>query len=118
MGLHTGAHRWRCCDEAMTADREAGRQARVVLVTGSSSGIGKACCEALSRAGFRVYGGSRTACTAVPWHHLRLDVTDQASVDGAVGEILKREGRIDALVHCAGISVAGALEDVTIEEAE
>jgi NAD(P)-dependent dehydrogenase (short-subunit alcohol dehydrogenase family) len=47
-----------------------------------------------------------------------MDVTDEASVERAVGAVLAEEGRIDALVHCAGASLAGSIEDTTIEEAK
>lgn len=89
----------------------------VALVTGSSSGIGRATADALAAAGWRVTGGSRREQTAAGWTPVTLDVTDDASVEGAVSALLAREGRIDALVHCAGISVAGAVEDVALEEA-
>jgi NAD(P)-dependent dehydrogenase (short-subunit alcohol dehydrogenase family) len=89
-----------------------------VLVTGSSSGIGRACCDRLAaRDGWRVYGGSRTALAGEGWSYLGMDVTDDASVARAVEELLAREGRIDALVHCAGVSLVGSIEDTTVEEA-
>jgi NAD(P)-dependent dehydrogenase (short-subunit alcohol dehydrogenase family) len=88
----------------------------VVLVTGCSSGIGKACCDRLAD-GRRVYGASRTPCAAEAWTYVAMDVTDDASVERAVEEVVRREGHIGALVHCAGISLAGAFEDTTVEEA-
>ena len=91
---------------------------KVALVTGSSSGVGRACCERLAaRGGWRVYGGSRTAVAGDGWSYLGMDVTDDASVARAVEELLAREGRIDALVHCAGVSLVGSIEDTTVEEA-
>src|SRR5262249_11395805 len=95
-----------------------GQSAVVVLVTGSSSGIGRAICDRLGGSGARVYGGSRSACTPDSWNYLNLDVTDDASVQAAVEEVISREGRIDALVNCAGVSLAGPIEDTTIEEAK
>ncbi len=89
-----------------------------MLVTGCSSGIGKACCERLSRSGRRVYGASRSACEPEGWRYVPMDVTDEASVEQAVAAVLAAEGRIDALVHCAGISLAGSIEDTTVEEAK
>jgi NAD(P)-dependent dehydrogenase (short-subunit alcohol dehydrogenase family) len=47
-----------------------------------------------------------------------MDVTDDGSVERAVGAVMAQEGRIDALVHCAGVSLAGAVEDATVEEAK
>jgi NAD(P)-dependent dehydrogenase (short-subunit alcohol dehydrogenase family) len=90
----------------------------VVLVTGCSSGIGKACSDHLTEAGRRVYGASRTPCAPQRWRYVAMDVTDDASVQRAVGAVMAQEGRIDALVHCAGVSLAGAVEDATVEEAK
>lgn len=103
----------------MTASGKAG----VVLVTGSSSGIGRCVADRLAAAGWTVFGGSRRALGPAPgsassWTPIPLDVISDSSVEAAVGRVVAAAGRIDALVHCAGISVAGAVEDVTIAEAE
>jgi NAD(P)-dependent dehydrogenase (short-subunit alcohol dehydrogenase family) len=94
----------------------------VALVTGSSSGIGRAVADRLGAARWTVYGASRRAMGLTNgsklWTPLPLDVTSGASVEAAITDVLGSEGRIDALIHCAGISIAGAIEDVTIAEAE
>ena len=93
---------------------------RVALVTGASSGIGKAAARALVGAGFTVYGTSRRAAGGEKRGgvvFLPLDVTDDASVAGAVREVLDRSGRIDVLVNNAGIAVSGAAEESSIEQA-
>jgi NAD(P)-dependent dehydrogenase (short-subunit alcohol dehydrogenase family) len=90
---------------------------RVVLVTGASSGIGRACADTLHQEGCRVYGASRTAPQA-PWTPLRMDVGDEESVGAGVAEVLGAEGRIDAVVNCAGYGIAGAVEDTSIDEAK
>jgi NAD(P)-dependent dehydrogenase (short-subunit alcohol dehydrogenase family) len=91
-------------------------QRRVVLVTGASSGIGKATAEHLHAAGYRVYGASRrTLPCAIPW--LTLDVTDDASVAGCIVTILRDETALDAVINCAGYGIAGAVEETSIEEA-
>lgn len=91
---------------------------RVVLVTGGSSGIGRASCEHLASRGRTVYGASRTEPKGVAWTHLRMDITDEASVAEAVAHILDREGCIDAVVHSAGVTLAGPFEETSIAEAQ
>ena len=83
---------------------------RTALVTGASSGIGKATAERLSTAGFKVYGTSRRGAHADPqsFEMLSLDVTSDESVEAAVAQVLRREGRIDVLVNNAGFSTAPA----------
>ena len=84
---------------------------RVALVTGASSGIGRACAAVLAARGLRVYAASRNA-------PLRMDVTDNDSVRAAVGDIIRNEGRLDVVVNNAGTALAGAMEDTSIEEAK
>ena len=93
---------------------------QIALVTGASSGIGEATAERLTKAGYTVYGTSRRGATAGArsFHMLPLDVTNDASVDAAVGQVLRREGRIDLLVNNAGFGVApGGAEESSIEQA-
>ena len=88
----------------------------IVLVTGGSSGIGKACCDQLSSTRI-VYGASRTKTTSDGWTYLKMDVADEGSVREAVGSIMSSHGRIDAVVHCAGLSLTGSVEETTEAEA-
>jgi NAD(P)-dependent dehydrogenase (short-subunit alcohol dehydrogenase family) len=93
---------------------------RVALVTGASSGIGEAAARALAQAGLTVYGTSRKATAGERRHgvtFLPLDITDDASVTNAVREVLDRSGRIDVLVNNAGLGVAGAAEESSIDQA-
>ena len=93
---------------------------RVALVTGASSGIGEAAARALVGAGFIVYGTSRKATAGEKREgvvFLPLDVTDDESAAGAVREVLDRSGRIDVLVNNAGVGVAGAAEESSVEQA-
>jgi NAD(P)-dependent dehydrogenase (short-subunit alcohol dehydrogenase family) len=90
----------------------------VVLITGASSGIGQACAELLGAHGHTVYGTSRRPSPDGEHHRmLEMDVTRDDSVQRAVDTVLAREGRIDVVVNNAGFVMAGAVEDVSIEEA-
>ncbi len=91
----------------------------VAVVTGASSGIGRAAARALSEAGFEVVGTSRDASRVVPLDgvtFLDLDVATDESVSAAVTEVLDRFGRIDVLVNNAGVGLAGAAEESSISE--
>ncbi len=92
----------------------------IALVTGASSGIGKATAERLTTAGYKVYGTSRRGAQASqrPFAMLALDVTSDESVEAAVNELMRLEGRIDLLVNNAGFGVApAAAEESSIEQA-
>lgn len=93
----------------------------IALVTGASSGIGKATAERLAIAGYTVYGTSRRGAQAnpLPFAMLPLDVTSDGSVEAIVREVLQLEGRIDLLVNNAGFGVAPAgAEESSIEQAQ
>lgn len=94
---------------------------RVALVTGASSGIGRATAVALAQAGFDVIGTSRDASKApavAGVTFIDLDVADDASVERAIGAIHKSYGRIDVLVNNAGIGSAGAAEESSVAQAQ
>ena len=94
---------------------------KIALVTGASSGIGEATAERLATAGYKVYGTSRRGAQAGrrSFEMLPLDVTSDESVEAAVGELLRREGRIDLLVNNAGFGVApAAAEESSIAQAQ
>ncbi|WP_405813871.1 oxidoreductase [Streptomyces sp. NBC_01390] len=93
----------------------------VALVTGASSGIGKAAALALAAAGYEVVGTSRDTSRVSPLKgvtFLDLDVTSDASVTTAVGEVIDRFGHIDVLVNNAGIGSAGAAEESSAAQAQ
>ena len=93
-------------------------EARVAVITGGSSGIGLNAARALRDRGLKVYELSRRAENAEPGvTHLQADVTDEAQVDAAVAEILRREGHIDILINNAGFGISGAIEFTPTQEA-
>ena len=95
--------------------------AKIALVTGASSGIGRSTAERLAAAGYKVYGTSRrvSAADARSFEMLTLDVTSDESVTAAVSEVIRRVGRIDLLVNNAGFSLApAAAEESSIEQAQ
>lgn len=97
---------------------------RSVVITGASSGIGRACALRLSKAGWKVFAGVRKGSDADSLRDedprltpLFIDVTDQASIDAAKKTVGDEIGpRLDGLVNNAGIVVHGPLEFVTPEE--
>src|SRR5437763_16139584 len=107
-------------DCQMKIGSEASTKSKIALVTGASSGIGKAAAERLARAGYKVYGTSRRGAQAgaQSFEMLSLDVTSDESVEAAVAEVVRREGRIDLLVNNAGFSVAPAgAEESSLDQA-
>jgi NAD(P)-dependent dehydrogenase (short-subunit alcohol dehydrogenase family) len=96
----------------------ARRTQRSVVVTGASSGIGRACAIRLAGAGWHVLGGVRTTRDAESLredgiHPLDLDVTDSGRI-AAAAEIVGE--RLDGLVDNAGIAIAAPLELVPLDE--
>lgn len=99
----------------------------VILVTGSSTGIGQEAALHMARKGHRVYASARTPETAdelrdkiteekLDAEIIRLDLLDPASIDEAVASIMAAEGRIDAVVNNAGIGGGRAVEETPMEE--
>jgi NAD(P)-dependent dehydrogenase (short-subunit alcohol dehydrogenase family) len=94
---------------------------RAVLITGCSTGIGRATAERLASSGWKVYATARDVqkissladfgCELLP-----LDVTDEASMRAAVEEVERREGAVGVLVNNAGYSQSGAVEEVPMEK--
>src|SRR5262249_59925016 len=93
---------------------------RVVLITGASSGVGQATARLLAQRGCRVFGTSRKpekaeALSGVEL--LALDVREDDSVRACVEVVVRRGGRLDVLINNAGHELAGALEELSPEEA-
>jgi NAD(P)-dependent dehydrogenase (short-subunit alcohol dehydrogenase family) len=97
---------------------------KTVLITGSSSGIGRATAEHFAREGWNVMATMRRPEQAAEWpqapviHVMRLDVTDPQSIREAIDAAIGRCGAIDAVVNNAGYGMVGAFEASTPEQVE
>jgi len=100
---------------------------KVAVVTGSASGIGYETALILARNGFRTFATVRNLEKAKTLSEvakkeqlqlkiLKLDVTDEKSVNDAIKNIKSDAGRIDILVNNAGYGLGGALEDISMTE--
>jgi len=91
--------------------------AKVVLITGISSGFGKAISEILNTKGYRIYGISRSLPDNLSGSIkvLQADVTDRVSVQRTVSMVLENEGHIDVLINNAGMGFSCSVEDSTPE---
>jgi short-subunit dehydrogenase len=91
---------------------------KTAIVTGASSGIGKATAAALAQAGFTVFGTSRRTIEIGPKQvtMLTCDVTDEGSIKKLVSDVLARTGRINLLVNNAGIGLFAGAEESSIDQ--
>jgi len=91
---------------------------KVVLVTGASSGIGKAIATFLYSKGYTVYGTSRNPKNAKDFSFelIALDVLKLDSINSAVNYIFEKEGRLDVLVNNAGMGITGPVEETPTDE--
>ena len=83
---------------------------KVAIITGASSGIGRAVAAELTRKGCKVYGLSRRAFSCDGVTCIPCDVTDEEAVLSATEQVISESGRIDILVLCAGMGISGAVE--------
>jgi NAD(P)-dependent dehydrogenase (short-subunit alcohol dehydrogenase family) len=106
--------------------------AKIIVITGASSGFGNLAARALARAGHTVYAGMRATtgrnapavaelaelaqAEGIDVRGIEMDVQDQASVDAAVAAITDEQSRIDMMVHNAGHMVLGPAEAFTPEQ--
>jgi NAD(P)-dependent dehydrogenase (short-subunit alcohol dehydrogenase family) len=98
-------------------------KSKVVLITGASSGMGKAAALLFAGAGHQVYAAARRVDTMqeelapkgiIP---VALDVTKSDDNRRVVDQIIDAEGRIDVLINNAGFGLYGPVEDVPIDDA-
>ncbi|MDV7187328.1 SDR family oxidoreductase [Lutibacter sp. TH_r2] len=91
---------------------------KVVLITGGSSGIGKSVGEFLTSKGFIVYGTSRNPSKIEnhPFKLVALDVRNVETIESAIAEVIKNEGKLDVLVNNAGMGITGPIEETPTEE--
>jgi len=92
----------------------------VVLITGASSGVGQSTARLLAQKNYRVFGTSRNPAQAegIPGvEMLPLDVRADDSVRACVAAVSSRGGRLDILINNAGHELAGALEELSADEA-
>src|SRR3712207_289629 len=106
----------------MVSENESGWTSRAVLITGCSSGIGRATAERLARNGWPVYATARNVEAIAPLEALGcrllpLDVTEEGSMRAAVERVERAEGTVGVLINNAGYSQCGAVEEVPMEKA-
>ena len=91
---------------------------KIVLITGASSGIGKAIGEFLFHKGYSVYGTSRNPekISNSLFPLIALDVRNSESIQAAVAKVLTISGRIDILINNAGVGITGPIEELATQE--
>src|SRR5512139_376193 len=92
---------------------------RIILITGASTGIGRAIANRLAGSGFIVFGTSRRPGEYEQpqgWDLVELDVRSDESVARCVQTVLEKERRIDVLINSAGYGLGGAAEEAAIEQ--
>ena len=95
---------------------------RFAIVTGGGSGIGAATASLFAAEGARVAvvdvdgaAAARVAASIVDGLAVEVDVSDSAAVDAAVAQVVEHFGRVDVLVHCAGLDVGDAWKQRVFE---
>lgn len=89
----------------------------VALVTGASSGVGEALAPLLAARGYKVYGMSRRSVELPGVTALPADISDAGALQTAVDQLITESGRLDVVLHCAGIGGAGPVEQMPTDRA-
>ena len=92
---------------------------KIILITGASTGIGRAIADRLAGCGFAVFGTSRRPGEYEQprgWDLVELDVRSDESVARCVETVLEKERRIDVLINSAGYGLGGAAEEAALEQ--
>ena len=91
----------------------------VILITGITSGFGRAMAERFSAEGHQVYGTHRNAKDYLPGvTYIRADSSVESDVEAAVRKVVEAEGRLDVFINNAGMGIGGPLEFSPLEDAE
>jgi len=90
----------------------------VILITGITSGFGRAMAQRLSSDGHKVYGTHRKAQDLIPGvTYIKADVQSDEDCEAAVRQVVEAEGRIDVFINNAGMGIGGPLEFCSLEDA-
>ena len=89
---------------------------QIIIITGASSGFGKATAELLAAQGHTVYGLCRREMQDTAIKYRQCDVRNRENIRAVVEQIIVEQGRVDVLVNNAGMGIGGALELATEEE--
>ena len=89
---------------------------QIIIITGASSGFGKATAEMLSKKGYTVYGLCRRQMQDSTIKYRQCDVRNRENIHTVVEQIVAEQGRVDVLINNAGMGIGGALELATEEE--
>ncbi|NNL02353.1 MAG: SDR family NAD(P)-dependent oxidoreductase [Eudoraea sp.] len=97
------------------------QEQKVILITGTASGIGKATAESLIKKGHTVYGGDiqveeNLYLNDIGGHALIMDVTKDDQVNSGVQKVIDEQGRIDVLINNAGYGSFGTIENIEMDE--
>ena len=91
----------------------------IVLITGITSGFGRAMAKRLAAEGHKVYGTYRKDSERLPGVcYIKCEVTDDAQVEATVKQVLDAEGHIDVFINNAGMGIGGPLEFCSLEDAK